>query len=299
MKIAFSPVYSLPLPPGHRFPMLKYELLPEQLLREGLVDSSDFFQPSLLPWSVAAAVHNHAYVHKLKTLDLTHKEIRRIGFPLSSVLVERERVIAQGSVDNALLAIEKKISFNVAGGTHHAYAEHGEGFCVLNDIAVAASFLLNKGLAERILVIDLDVHQGNGTAHIFKDDNRVFTFSMHGANNYPLHKENSNLDLALADGITDRPYLALLERHLQGIFESFEPQVVFYQSGVDVLESDKLGRLALSPEGAKMRDRLVFEYCKQADIGVAVSMGGGYSAKLSDIVDAHVRTFEEAIKVYG
>ncbi len=299
MRIANHPLYCHQLPNGHRFPMEKYALLPQQLLYEGLADENDFFQPSLLTKTWVEAIHTKEYLDKLDSLSLSKKEERRTGFPLSRQLVEREYIIASGTVQNGIDAWHGGCSLNIAGGTHHAFASHGEGFCLLNDIAIAANQLIERFNAKRIAVIDLDVHQGNGTAHLFQGHEAIYTFSMHGANNYPMHKERSHLDIPLADGTKDDEYLYILERELDTLFQKQCPEVVFYQSGVDVLASDKLGRLALSMEGCKRRDSLVFEYCKQAEIGVAVSMGGGYSERISDILNAHSNTFRQARMVFG
>ncbi|MFN4298653.1 MAG: histone deacetylase [Thermaurantimonas sp.] len=298
LTVAWRPEYVQPLPEGHRFPMLKYELIPEQLIREGVISESQIFNPEPVADEDILAVHQSEYVYRLERLKLTRSEERRIGFPHDKRLIFREKCIAQGSIQNALYALKHGCSLNVAGGTHHAYSDRGEGFCLLNDIAIAASYLLRHQLVKRILVVDLDVHQGNGTASIFRNVPEVYTFSMHGANNYPLHKELSDCDVALPDGITDEPYLKLLDHHLNEIADRFQPDFIFYQSGVDVLATDKLGRLALSELGCARRDRLVFEFCKRHYLPVAVSMGGGYSPKLADIVNAHVTTYREAACVF-
>lgn len=298
LKIAFSPIYKYELPQGHRFPMEKYELLPEQLLYEGTVEQDNFFAPSPLQESTILLAHEAAYWEKLKTLNLTRKEIRAIGFPLSENLVRRGTYIANGTVHCALYAQEYGVAMNIAGGTHHSFTNRGEGFCLLNDIAIAAHYLLTNDKAKNILIVDLDVHQGNGTAQIFKSEDRVFTFSMHGAKNYPLRKETSDLDIGLPDKTEDNRYLQILENTLPLLLDQVEPDFIFYLSGVDVLETDKLGRLSLSLEGCKRRDKMVFEQCKKNGIPVAVSMGGGYSKRLSDIVDAHANTFRVAQELY-
>ena len=299
MKIAYAPIYCHPLPEGHRFPMEKYALLPEQLLREGVVEESDIIAPVPLTRAEVERVHSPEYIDKLESGSLSRQEERRTGFPLSPKLVEREYTISGGSVMNTAFAMEDGVSLNIAGGTHHAYRDRGEGFCLFNDIALASDHLLRENPDWKILVIDLDVHQGNGTASIFQNEERVFTFSMHGKNNYPLHKEKSDLDLELEDACTDRTYLDLLERHLDLLFAMVEPQFAFFQSGVDVLATDKLGRLGLSREGCRRRDAMVFSYCKKHDVPVSVSMGGGYSDKLCDILEAHANTFREAKKAFG
>ena len=297
-KIAFSPIYAHPLPPGHRFPMLKYELIPEQLLHEGVINPSDLFVPGCANEDVIISTHDRDYWEQLRNLQLPAKEQRRIGFPLSALLVEREIRIAQGTIDGCRFAFDDGIAFNIAGGTHHAGSNWGEGFCLLNDQAIAANYLLNNKLASSILIIDLDVHQGNGTAEIFKNEPRVFTFSMHGANNFPYRKETSDKDIALADGTSDDEYLNLLYENLPGIIRQHNPDFIFYLSGVDVLATDKLGKLALTKAACKRRDEFVFTQAIQNKIPVQVSMGGGYSPLIRDVVEAHCNTFKVARDLY-
>lgn len=297
-RIAFSPIYRYPLPEGHRFPMAKYDLLPEQLVYEGTVSREQFFEPGALSVEEILTTHTRDYWEKLEGLALSYKESRRIGFPMTELLVRRGRHIARGSYECALHALHDGIAMNIAGGTHHAYADRGEGFCVFNDFALSARLLLRAGLVERILIADLDVHQGNGTAHIFRDEPRVFTFSMHGERNYPLRKERSDLDIGLPDGTADRAYLDTLGRVFPELLDSLAPQIVLYLAGVDVLAGDKLGRLALSMDGCRQRDRLVLEACKNRDIPVVVSMGGGYSARIATVVEAHANTFREAHRIF-
>jgi acetoin utilization deacetylase AcuC-like enzyme len=298
LHIAFSPVYKYQLPPGHRFPMEKYELIPEQLLYEGSISEAQFFHPQQLTDQEILSTHTPEYLDKLNNLTLSRREIRDIGFPVRSQLIERGKYIAHGTYDCALHALNYGVSMNVAGGTHHAYAHRGEGFCVFNDFALASNLLLNRGLVYKILVVDLDVHQGNGTAHIFQNDNRVFTFSMHGERNYPLRKEQSDLDIGLPDGTEDEYYLKTLKNTLPALIEQIEPDLIFYLSGVDILDTDKLGRLSCTKEGCKERDRYVLELCKLNKIPVAVSMGGGYSHRVADVVDAHCNTFRVAQEVF-
>ncbi|MEM8907681.1 MAG: histone deacetylase [Bacteroidota bacterium] len=298
LKIAYSPIYKYELPEGHRFPMMKYELLPEQLVYEGTVSEAHFFHPKALDEATILRTHTADYWQKLVQLTLSPKEIRSIGFPLSETLVRRGTHIAQGTIDCAHYALQYGIAMNIAGGTHHSFTDHGEGFCLLNDIAIAANKLLQKGLAQRILVIDLDVHQGNGTAQIFRDEARVFTFSMHGAKNYPTRKEKSDLDIGLPDQTQDETYLQILAATLPRLLDQVQPDFIFYLSGVDVLESDKLGRLSMSRVGCKERDRMVLNACYRHEIPVAVSMGGGYSVRIADIVDAHANTFRVAQEIY-
>ncbi len=298
LKIAYDPIYAHPLPEGHRFPMLKYELIPLQLLHEGVISEENLFSPDILTEEWVLLTHDKAYWEKLKNLKLTYQEERRTGFPLSAKLVERELRIAKGTIDCCHFAMEHGVAFNVAGGTHHAGYNWGEGFCLLNDQAIAANYLLFKNLASSILTIDLDVHQGNGTAQIFEHHSKVFTFSMHGDKNFPFRKEHSNLDIGLADGISDEAYLDILKTQLPQLFSQVKPDFVFFLSGVDVLATDKLGKLALSKAACKERDQLVFEACKSRNIPVQVSMGGGYSPNIKDIVDAHCNTFKCASTIY-
>ncbi|HJW15785.1 MAG TPA: histone deacetylase [Flavisolibacter sp.] len=298
LHIAFHPVYAHPLPEGHRFPMDKYELIPAQLLYEGTIHAHNLFQPPPCNEKDILLTHHPEYLQKLKQQTLSASEQRRIGFPQSPALTYRELIITQGTIDCCQYALENGVSLNVAGGTHHAFTERGEGFCLLNDFGVAANYLLHHKLSEKILIIDLDVHQGNGTASIFKDDPRVFTFSMHGKNNYPFHKEKSDLDVELQDGITDPEYLDLLQRILQKILLQFNPSFAFYLSGVDVLETDKFGKLKISMAGCKQRDALVFNTLKQRNIPCVVAMGGGYSPDIKTIVEAHCNTFRLTKDIY-
>lgn len=298
LKIAWSEIYAHPLPQNHRFPMEKYNLLPEQLLYEGTIKHENLFAPAPLSDDQVIRTHDATYWQKLKDQDLTRQEERRTGFPLSEELVAREIVIMNGSVQCAEYAMEQGVAMNIAGGTHHAFTDRGEGFCLLNDIAIASHHLLDKGLINKILVIDLDVHQGNGTAQIFMNDDRVFTFSMHGQSNYPMHKETSDLDVGLLDGTDDSTYLGLLDRHLNEVFDKFQPSFICFQSGVDVLATDKLGRLGMTIDGCKLRDRKVLELCHRNKVPVMACMGGGYSEKISHIVEAHANTYRLAQEIY-
>lgn len=257
LKIAWDEIYAHPLPENHRFPMEKYNLLPEQLLYEGTITESNLFKPNKLSEEQILSTHDAQYWQKLKNLSLSPQEIRKTGFPLSQQLVDREVTIMHGTVQAAMYALEYGVAMNIAGGTHHAFTNRGEGFCLLNDIALASNYLLNRGLVSRIAVIDLDVHQGNGTAEIFQNESRVFTFSMHGAKNYPMHKEKSDWDIELPDACSDEYYLSILNEALPQLLDRVAPDFIFFQSGVDVLATDKLGRLGLSLQGCKERDRMV------------------------------------------
>jgi acetoin utilization deacetylase AcuC-like enzyme len=297
-KLAYSPIYAHPLPEGHRFPMLKYELIPKQLLYEGSITEENLFEPNLANEKEILLTHEKVYLQQLKSLSLDKAHVRRIGFPLSEELVTRELCLIQGTLDCALFALQYGVSINIAGGTHHAFANKGEGFCLLNDMAFAANALLKRKLVQTVLIIDLDVHQGNGTAAIFKENKSVFTFSMHGKDNYPFHKEESDLDIPLENGMKDEPYLALLKNNLEKILDQVRPDFIFYLCGVDVLGTDKLGKLNLTEEGCKQRDSLIFNMSKSLKIPVACAMGGGYSPKISDIVNAHCNTIRSAQRIF-
>ncbi|WP_316843623.1 histone deacetylase [Pedobacter psychrodurus] len=299
IKIAWHPIYAHPLPEGHRFPMLKYELIPEQLLHEGTIEQQNLFSPEPVAEDIVLLTHQESYWELLRDLTLPAKEQRRIGFPLNAQLLERELRITQGTIDGTHFALNNGIAFNVAGGTHHAGSNWGEGFCLLNDQSITANYLLSRNLAKRILIIDLDVHQGNGTAEIFQYEPKVFTFSMHGDKNFPFRKELSSLDVPLDDGLQDEEYLSLLNINLKKAFERAKPDFVFYLSGVDVLSTDKLGKLALSKAGCKERDRMVLEACRDKNLPLQVSMGGGYSADIKDIVDAHCNTYRLAFDLFS
>ncbi len=298
LKIAYHPIYKHSLPEGHRFPMEKYELLPKQLLHEGTCTKENFFEPELAADQDILRVHTHQYLQNLKNLSIDPRATRKTGFPLSGALVEREIRIAGGTIQAAEYALENGIAMNIAGGTHHAYSGHGEAFCLLNDQAIAARYLQHKKIVEKILIVDLDVHQGNGTARIFKGDDSVFTFSMHGRNNYPFKKEISDLDIELRDGTGDEEYLSILKRTLPKLIEEEQPDFIFYLSGVDIITTDKLGKLACTIAGSKERDRFVLQTCRDLQIPVEVSMGGGYSPEIKTIIEAHANTFRLAQEIY-
>jgi acetoin utilization deacetylase AcuC-like enzyme len=298
LKVAWSESYVLSLPPNHRFPMSKYEVLPQQLLHEGTISNSTIFRPQPIDPKWILNTHESNYWEKLKSLSLSHHEVRRTGFPLSCELVDREITIMHGTLMCAEFALQNGIAMNIAGGTHHAFTNKGEGFCLLNDIAIAANYLLHKKMASKILIVDLDVHQGNGTAQIFKGDTRVFTFSMHGANNYPLQKELSDLDIGLPDFTTDQFYLKTLTVNLNYLLDTVEPDFIFFQSGVDVLATDKLGKLSLTREGCKQRDKIVLELAHKNKIPLVASMGGGYSENFRDIIEAHANTYRLAQEIF-
>jgi acetoin utilization deacetylase AcuC-like enzyme len=298
LKIAFHPIYQHPLPEGHRFPMLKYELLPEQLLYEGTCTKDNFFEPQIPSDEHILSVHTQDYYQDLKQLTLDKKAARKIGFPLSNILVQREVIIADGTIKASEYALKHGIAMNIAGGTHHAFTNRGEAFCLLNDQAIGARYLQQKKLASKILIVDLDVHQGNGTAEIFKNDASVFTFSMHGKGNYPFKKELSDLDIALENDTNDETYLNLLHETLPRLIKQEQPDFIYYLCGVDVISTDKLGKLGMTLDGCKQRDQYVLETCKTANIPVMCSMGGGYSPDIKTIIEAHANTFRLAQDVF-
>lgn len=298
LKIAYHPIYNYSLPEGHRFPMSKYTLLPEYLISEKICTEANFFEPDKISEEIICKVHTKEYYTRLCSLTLDAKEIRKIGFPLRTNLVDRGHYIIGGTIQGCDFALQNGVAFNIAGGTHHAYADSGEAFCLLNDQAVAAQYLLDSKKATKILMVDLDVHQGNGTAKIFENNPNVFTFSMHGANNYPFKKEKSDLDIGLEDGTGDDQYLSILKSTLPLLLEKVQPDFVFYLSGVDILKGDKLGRLGCTLNGCAARDRFVFETCKKHTIPVQVSMGGGYSPNIAVIIEAHANTYKMAQAVF-
>lgn len=278
--------------------MAKYELLPQKLILEGICAAENFFEPEILPDRYILAVHDPQYFEDLQAKRIEGLAARKIGFPLSDKLIIRERIIADGTVKGCEFALAHGIAMNIAGGTHHAYSNRAEAFCLLNDQAIAARYLLDTGKARQILIIDLDVHQGNGTAEIFSNDSRVFTFSMHGEGNYPFQKEKSDLDIPLKKGVSDLQYLEILEQQLELLIHGLEPDFIFYLCGVDILETDKLGTLSLSKDGCRQRDEMVLTACYKAEIPVQCSMGGGYSKDIEIIVDAHANTFRLAQQIW-
>lgn len=298
LKIAYSDIFRYSVPDKHRFPMQKYTMIPERLLAEGTITADNFFAPARLSEDEILTTHTQEYWHQLKTQTLPRKEARAIGFEMTPALVERGRYIAHATYECALYAQQYGVAMNVAGGTHHAFADHGEGFCVFNDVCVASNLLLNRGQAQKILVVDLDVHQGNGNASIMANESRVFVFSMHGAKNYPFRKQQSDLDIELDNDTGDEEYLRILETTLPRLINEFSPDMMFYQSAVDVLATDKLGKLGLTIEGCKARDEYVMRQAKLANIPIAIVMGGGYSEDIEDVVEAHCNTFRLAQQIF-
>ena len=298
LKIAFNNNYIYPLEENHRFPMIKYELIPEQLIRENTCVDENFFSPGKIDSKIVLKTHQKEYFNRFTSLQLSKKEIREIGFPLSQELVDRELQIAQGTVSGVNYSLKNGISMNIAGGTHHAFYDRGEAFCMLNDQAIAANYIIQEGLFKKILIIDLDVHQGNGTASLFNSNPNVYTLSFHGKKNYPFRKEKSDLDIEFDDNTNDKEYLKVLKETIPKVIDQFEPEFIFYLSGVDVLENDKLGRLSLTLNGCKERDKFILQTCKDNSIPLQVSMGGGYSIVLKNIIEAHSNTFRLAQEIF-
>ena len=298
LKIAFNNNYIYPLEENHRFPMIKYELIPEQLIRENTCVDENFFSPGKIDSKIVLKTHQKEYFNRFTSLKLSKKEIREIGFPLSQELVDRELQIAQGTVSGINYSLKNGISMNIAGGTHHAFYDRGEAFCMLNDQAIAANYIIQEGLFKKILIIDLDVHQGNGTASLFNSNPNVYTLSFHGKKNYPFRKEKSDLDVEFDDNTNDNEYLKVLKETIPKVIDQFEPEFIFYLSGVDVLQNDKLGRLSLTLNGCKERDKFILQTCKDNSIPLQVSMGGGYSIVLKNIIEAHSNTFRLAQEIF-
>ncbi len=294
MQFSYHVDYFVPLPPTHPFPMAKYPLLFERLRAAGLVDERDLVEPAEAALEDLRLVHTEDYLGQLAAGALDAAAVRRIGVPWSPALWRRSRLAAQGTLEAARAALDDGLAANLAGGTHHAFAGHGEGFCVLNDVAVAIRVLQRDARVRRALVIDLDVHQGNGTAAIFENDATVFTFSMHGERNYPTRKMRSTLDVGLADGVGDDEYLALLQRHLEAIFAGFVPDVAFYLAGVDPARGDRYGRLALSDQGLRLRERCVLEACGARGLPVVITIAGGYAPTPERTAELHSIVFQEA-----
>ena len=290
-----SASYVVPLPPGHRFPMAKYRLLKERVIGDGIIPASRVLEPDRAPVENVRLVHTGRYVEDIDRGRLDAAAERRLGFPWSPALVERSYRSVGGTIAAAHAALENGIAINLSGGTHHAFADHGEGFCVFNDVAIAIRALQREQRLARAVVIDLDVHQGNGTNAIFAGDERVYTFSMHGAKNYPFHRVPGCVDIELPDGTDDGAYLDILAAALPNALRAAGAQLVIYLAGADVLAGDRLGRLGLTQAGMARRDALVLEACREIGLPVAIVLGGGYGARLEDTVDGHVQTVRLAL----
>ncbi len=291
--IASHPDFTLILPDKHRVPIQKYSLLPKKLLKDGLAKPEDFYEPEPADIKYLKPIHEPDYLHRALNFELTAKEARRIGYPYNADMIRRELRIVEGTVTGADIALKIGFSYNVGGGSHHAGSNWGEGFCTFNDVAAAADHLKYTRGIEKILIIDLDVHQGNGTAEILQNEPDIFTFSMHAQNNFPFRKKKSDLDIGLDDNTEGEEYLGILKDSLEQIDMRFKPDFIFYLAGADVLKTDKLGRLSLTKEDCLQRDKIIFNYCKNHHIPVHVSTAGGYSEGATDTVDVHAQTFKE------
>jgi acetoin utilization deacetylase AcuC-like enzyme len=296
-SLFYSPYYYAEIGEGHVFPIRKFELVRDCLLNEGTLSEAEIIEPKPAKIEDLLLVHTEDYINRLVNGELTAKEIRKLGLPWSQSLVRRSFHAISGTINASRKALEDGISSNLAGGTHHAYPNRGEGFCVLNDVAVAIRVLQREKLAERFLIVDCDVHQGNGTAFIFQNSPEVFTFSMHGAKNYPLFKEKSSLDIELADGTGDKEFLETLEQALPRIF-THNPDIIFYLGGADPFEKDKLGRLNLSIEGLKRRDEMVLQFAREHHTPIVTTMSGGYALDINDTVEIHANTIRAIKKVF-
>ena len=299
MKVFYSDHFVLPLPEGHRFPMAKYSMLRERVAADGICGPGELRTPRAVTGEEILRAHAPSYLERVVSGSLTDKEIRRIGFPWSERIVGRSRRASGGTLGACLAALEEGFAANIAGGTHHAFSGRGEGYCVFNDSAIAARAVQAAGLAARVVVIDTDVHQGNGTAQILRGDATVFTFSIHGAKNFPFHKEDSDLDAPLPDGADDSEFLTTLERGLETALEAADADLAIYLAGADPFEGDRLGRLSVTKPGLAERDRMVLEACRDRGIPVAVTMAGGYARNVEDTVDVHFQSIKRAASLLG
>ena len=299
MRAWSSARFTVPLPDGHRFPIAKYARLRDAVVARGLLPAEAVEEPDRAERWAVELVHTARYTEAVVAGTLSSSEVRRLGFPWSEHLRERSFRTVQGTIEAARDALDTGLGINLAGGTHHAFADHGEGFCVFNDVAIAVRALQREGRLTRAAIVDLDVHQGNGTARLFADDPDVFPFSMHGARNFPFRKEQSSVDVALEDGCDDTAYLAALDRHLDAVLDAARPELVFYLAGADPYMHDRFGRLALSVDGLRERDRRVLATCRHRELPIVVTMAGGYAHRLDDIVTIQTNTVEAALRAYA
>jgi acetoin utilization deacetylase AcuC-like enzyme len=297
MKVFYSDRFVLPLPDGHRFPMLKYSMLRERVAASSICGPGELMEPDAVTDEQILRAHDAGYLRRVASGTLTEKEVRRIGFPWSERMVERSRRASGGTVGACLAALEEGFAANLAGGTHHAFAHRGEGYCVFNDSAIAARAVQAAGLVDRVVIVDTDVHQGNGTASILEGDPTVFTFSIHGEKNFPFHKERSDIDIPLPDGADDGAYLDALNSGLERSLDAADAELAIYLAGADPFVGDRLGRLSVTKAGLAERDRIVLEGCRERGIPVAVTMAGGYSEHIPDIVDVHFQSISRAARM--
>jgi len=299
MRVSYCDGYFVPLPEGHPFPMAKFPALHRLLREERILRKQDVVRPRQADWADLRRIHTEDYLRRLASGSLSSQEERRMGLPWSNRLVYRSRLAVQGTLNAALMALEDGVAGNLAGGTHHAFPDHGEGFCVLNDVAVATRILQTSCWVRRILVLDLDVHQGNGNASVFADTPSVYTFSMHGAKNYPFRKPPSTLDVPLDDGTDDDGYLDTLQAHLDPVLDAAQPDLVFYLGGIDVMEGDRYGRIGLSRDGVHARDRFVLQALHDRDLATVLLLSGGYADSPEATADRHAIMYREAAEVFG
>ncbi len=297
-RIFYSPYYYADIGEGHVFPIKKFELVRDKLLAEKMLSSFEIIEPQPAKIEDVLLVHAEDYISRLQNGTLTAKEVRKLGLPWSKSLVRRTFLAVSGTINASFHALDAGIASNLAGGTHHAFPDRGEGFCVLNDVAIAIRVLQRENLAQRFLIVDCDVHQGNGTAFIFQNEEEIFTFSMHGAKNYPLFKEKSTLDIELPDGTSDTEYLETLNEALPRVF-LHNPDIVFYLGGADPFEKDKLGRLGLTMQGLRARDEMVLEFAKQREVPIVTVMSGGYALNIDDTVEIHCNTIRAVKKIFA
>lgn len=299
MRVSYSDGYYVPLPDGHPFPMGKFPALHRMLTGEGILQAGDVVAPEQADWATLLRVHTSEYLTNLADGTLSRRAERRMGLPWSMRLVYRSRLAVQGTLNAAFMALQDGIAGNLAGGTHHAYPGHGEGFCVLNDVAVTIQALRTACWVRRVLIIDLDVHQGNGNAAFFSEMPDVFTFSMHGEKNYPFRKPPSSLDVPLPDGMTNAPYLETLETHLPTVLDRARPDLVFYLGGIDVMKGDRYGRLSLTRTGLRARDGYVLEQIRDRNLPLVLLLSGGYADTPEATADLHAIMYREAARVFG
>ncbi len=297
MRVSYSPGYVAPLPAGHIFPMKKFSGLHDYLIAKNIIQPTQVFEPKMVDFVNLSTVHTQRYCSAVWAGELSRKEIRRMGLPWSKELAVRSRLAVQGTINAGIMALQDGIAGNLAGGTHHAMPDYGEGFCVYNDVAVAIRVLKQAKWVNRVLVIDCDVHQGNGTAKIFENDFDVFTFSIHGEKNYPFIKPPSDLDIGLPDGTGDLEYLNTLSDALDRIFSNFNPDIVYYLAGIDPLETDHFGRLSLTKKGLEERDRIVIETVTQKEIPLVLLLSGGYAPTLNETIEAHAIMYKTAVEI--
>ena len=297
MQVFYTPRYYADIGPGHVFPIRKFQLVRDKLLAEGTIEPSEIVEPSPAPLEDVLLVHTTDYISRLCSDNLTTKEIRRLGLPWSESLVQRSFYAVGGTLAATRASLAEGYSSNLAGGTHHSFSDRGEGFCVLNDVAIAIRTMRARKLIQRAAIVDCDVHQGNGTATIFAGDDDTFTFSIHGANNYPLFKAQSTLDVELADGTSDIQYLDTLAKHLPAVFAA-DPEIVFYLAGADPYKADKLGRLALSIDGLRERDAYVLRECYKREVPIVTVMSGGYGKDINDTIEIHCNTIRMVKEIF-